>query len=231
MGIIIEKEYYIRVQDNLNTLKRNHFNSDPDDPIIFHREEIVKKVDAYKVLQDPKKEKAFNDDLINFFRDLDCTLILVVLDKKYLKGKYKYPVHPYHWALELMLERYCGYLKYIGKRGDVLAEERGGVEDMKLKEIYVDIYEKGTLQQQCDDFQATLTSRQIKIKPKKKNIAGLQIADLLANPCKQELLFEKGRTKHKDAIFGPVVYENVRDKYNKRFSNGKVDGYGKVFKG
>ena len=231
MGVIIEKESYLQTHDDLETLKRKHFDSDPDNPVVLHRDEIVKKRMAFKVLQEEEKEKAFNDDLIDFLRALDCILILVVLDKKYLKEKYKYPVHPYHWALELMLERYCGYLNYLNKKGDVLAEHRGGEEDMKLKEAYIKVYEKGTSQQKRSDFQTALISKQIKIKPKEKNIAGLQIADILANPCKQELLFEKGRTQKQEATFGRIVCESIGDKYNKRFSDGKVDGIGKVFRG
>jgi hypothetical protein len=38
-----------------------------------------------------------------------------------------------------------------------------------------------------------LTSKEIKLKPKNANIAGTQLADLLAYPLKQEILVENGR--------------------------------------
>jgi hypothetical protein len=64
-------------------------------------------------------------------------------------------------------------LNFHNVQGDVLAESRGGREDMQLKEAYRNVYESGTSFRKLDFFQKTLKSKEIKIKPKTANIAGM----------------------------------------------------------
>ena len=53
---------------------------------------------------------------------------------------------------------------------------------------FYDLREKGTDFLGPERFQKSLTSRQLKAKPKYNNISGLQIADLLAHPGRKEIL-------------------------------------------
>jgi hypothetical protein len=128
MGAFIEKDAYRQVHDDLEELKMAHFNYDPDDPVLLHRADIVNKKGPFGILCNQEKEVSFNNDLLDFLRNLECGLILVVLDKLNYKNRYKNPFHPYHFALTIMLERYCGYLKLFNKKGDVMAESRGGMK-------------------------------------------------------------------------------------------------------
>ena len=106
MGIAIEKEVRQQAHVDLENLKGKHFDYDPDEPIIFHRKEIIHKQGPFHVLKDPKKEKTFNNDLMEFLNVLECILIIVVIDKKYHIDTYgKSAFHPYHFALAAMLER------------------------------------------------------------------------------------------------------------------------------
>lgn len=52
-----------------------------------------------------------------------------------------------------------------------------------LKAAYQSIFQAGTLRHGEEFFQTRLTSKDVKLKPKEKNIAGLQLADLLAHPA------------------------------------------------
>jgi hypothetical protein len=97
-----------------------------------------------------------------------------------------------------------------------------------LKEEYKKLYEQGTGFHVPADFQNTLTSKEIKLKPKEKNIAGIQIADLLANPCRNEFLAEKGRIVLPEMVFGRRACEAVRDKFNRQVYTGRVEGWGKI---
>ena len=130
-----------------------------------------------------------------------------------------------------MLERNCGFLIFLNKRGDIWTEARGKKEDRSLKKEYSRIYTDGTYFRSASFFQRALTSNKIKIKSKKSNIAGLQIADILAHPCKQEFLYEKGRMSHSSSVFGRQISNCVRSKYNMQVYRQKVEGYGKVFIG
>jgi len=66
----------------LNVLKASIFRHDPDDPLIFHRSEIVKKSGPFGVLADPVLCKRFDDELIACLTDIDYTVITAVIDKK-----------------------------------------------------------------------------------------------------------------------------------------------------
>ena len=108
--------------------------------------------------------------------------------------------HPYHHCLAALLERYCLWLG--DRRGDVLGESRRGNEDRHLKAAYQAIFQAGTLRHGEEFFQTRLTSKDIKLKPKEKNIAGLQLADLLAHPAKQRCLARHGVAGVVEGDFG-----------------------------
>lgn len=62
-------------------LKRKYFGSHPDEPIILHRKELVNKKHPFECLRDPGRKYDFNSDLLSLLRDLDCTVVTVVIDK------------------------------------------------------------------------------------------------------------------------------------------------------
>ncbi|MGQ9666008.1 MAG: hypothetical protein ACUVWB_01725, partial [Anaerolineae bacterium] len=104
----------------------------------------------------------------------------MVIDKQAHINRYGNAAHhPYHYCLTVLLERYCGFLNHLHANGDVMGESRGGAEDQQLKAAYQSVYENGTKSHEPTFFQRALTSKELKLKPKSANIAGLQIADLL----------------------------------------------------
>ncbi len=229
-GCIVETEAYASsFYPKLEELKQKHFPHDPDDVVILHRKEIINKESHFWRLRDPQKEGEFNADILKFLQEQEYKVITVVIDKMAHIERYQgFAYHPYHFCLSAMLERYCGFLYSANANGDVMAESRGGEEDRKLKEAYQNIYNTGNLFRESSFFQSVLTSKEIKIKLKDANIAGIQIADLIAFPSKQRILVENKRASEPDKkIFGGKVCEIIESKYNNY--NGKVKGYGKVF--
>lgn len=232
MGVAMERAVREQAHADLEDLKRRHFDYDPDTPIIFHRKEIIHKQGVFKNFKDQDKRDAFDDDLIHFLKGLDCILIIVVIDKKHHIDTYGMSAFPpYHFALTAMMERYCGYLNFWNSRGDILAEKRGKKEDRELENEYLKIYDGGTYFHKAPFFQRALTTKKMKTGSKMSNIAGLQIADLLAHPCTQELLFEKGRIPSLPSVFGRKIFASVKYKYNVQIHTGRASGYGKVFIG
>jgi hypothetical protein len=129
------------------------------------------------------------------------------------------------------LERYCGFLNFYNAQGDVLAESRGGTEDTQLKEAYHTLFRSGTYFHWAESFQRALTSREIKLKPKSANVAGLQVADLLAYPVKQEILLDRRQISDPGDVFSKEICKVIASKYNRQVYEGRVYGYGKVFLG
>lgn len=128
-----------------------------------------------------------------------------------------------------MLERYCGFLNFYNAHGDIMAESRGGKEDTELNAGYRHVLASGTQWRGCGFFQGVLTAKELKLKPKAANIAGLQLADILAHPCKQEILYENGRVMTRGKVFGAEICRAIEDKYNRQVYRGRVEGHGMVF--
>lgn len=106
-----------------------------------------------------------------------------------------------------------------------MAESRGGKEDMRLKASYERLWEEGTDFVEPEQFQTALTSRQLKVKTKASNISGLQVADLLAHPSRNEILAERGLLDRGLAPFAKSVVDILQRKYDQR--EGQV--FGKKF--
>jgi len=115
----------------------------------------------------------------------------VVIDKREHKRRYSvWRFHPYHYCLTVLLERYVQWLAR-GTAGDVMVEARGKKENMQLERAFRYIYDNGSDHVPARLFAERLTSRELKIKSKTANIAGLQMADLVANPSCRDLICEK----------------------------------------
>ncbi len=228
-GCIVERDFYDTVfREEMTTIKKKHFSYDPDDPFVFHRDDIINKRRTFYCLRNPEKEALFNNDLLEFMGGMTYWIITVVIDKKAHIEKYGGAAyHPYHYCLTVMLERYCGLLSLLAGKGDVLAESRGRREDEQLKKAYAEIYDGGSHWVSRNRFQNVLTSREIKLKKKDHNIAGLQLADMLAHPLKVHTLVENGRITVQDG-FGSKIVATVIGKFNKNLYNGRIDGYGRV---
>ncbi len=214
----------------LQEFKTKHFGDELDEPVILHREEISAKTRPFHVLKDPVKNSLFCSELLAFVEQSRFTAYIVVIDKVSTSSKW-YGLadsHPYHIGLLAMLERFCGNLAFSRSNGDVMAEARGGREDMQLKAAYRAIYDGGSSFKPSEFFQKTLSTKEIKIKPKTANTPGLQFSDILAYPAKMRLLEEYGRNKPATG-FTKEMADVLNKKYNRRYANGRVSGYGKIF--
>lgn len=228
-GVIIESSHCLDViQPEMQSMKRTFFQVDPDEPIILHRKELLNKRFPFASLRDPKVEAQFNIALLEVLARWEYVVITVVIDKQAHRNKYRvWHYHPYHYCLGVTLERYVQFLEAGRHRGDVMVEARGGREDSKLKESYARLYHGGTLFVPVTSWQAHLTSAELKVKPKTANIAGLQVADLLAHPSRRQVLLEHGFMQHGPATFGDRITAVLEGKYYRSERTGKVSGYGR----
>lgn len=84
--------------------------------------------------------------------------------------------------------------------------------------------EKGMLAQ---EFQEVLTSKELKVKPKSKNDAGLQIADILTYPSKRQALVEHELTPKVQPSFSDKICAILDECKYRRSKDGLIEGYGK----
>lgn len=156
----------------------------------------------------------------------EYTVITVCIDKKKHKETYRtWRYDPYHYCLAILLERFIFFLNRQQSKGDMLAESRVGKEDLRLKVAYERLWKYGTEYLEPMKFQAALTSKQLKVKPKANNIPGLQLADLIAHPSRNEILLEQGLLERRISEFGQKVITILQAKYDRQ--EGRI--YGKKF--
>jgi hypothetical protein len=234
-GVVFERgKPYSDFADDLEALKRV-FWEDPDDRVVLHREDIQNRRGAFSILRDGDRRGVFDQYLLTMIEAAPIRVIAVALDKStHGASTYRALAHPYHYALLALLERYCGWLRFAKRRGDVLVEARGRNEDDQFAEAYERFYRAGSGNAgylSASVAQSTLTSARPKIKPKVQNIAGLQVADLLAHPLTRDVLVRYKRLDNHGGEFARRISDAVRPKYNRRFATGQAMGYGQVFLG
>ena len=183
-GIIVDLDYVrTTLSPAVETLKARYFNSHPDDPVVLHRRELLKGAQPFHALQDAKVRASFDRDLIALLRNLDYSVITAVIDKWDHWSRYGvWSTHPYHYCMQVLVERFVLELNQRGVVGDVMAESRGAREDKDLKNAFSEVYKTGSAGLLPAVLQKRLTSRELKVQPKSANIAGLQLADLIAYP-------------------------------------------------
>jgi len=230
LGVWFRQEQdYVPFCDEMEAFKRRIFGPRPDRPVILHRSAIINRRGPFGILQDAGKQEEFNAGLLELLDNAQFRLIIVVIDKQMHLETYTSPDHPYHYCLSAMLDRYSGYLNLKNAAGDVMAEARGREEDLQLGVAYRGVYDAGTYMFGHEHHQRALTSNKIKIQPKYKNIAGLQLADMFAHPVKQAMLRQEGLITWDSSPFANKLLEIARRKANREEFRGRVNGYGAVW--
>lgn len=228
-GVIFELDYIRKtVQPKLEELKKKYFEYHPDEPPILHRKELVNKKYPFSQLKDPKVEKLFNKDFLSLLDELQFTVISVLIDKLGHQRKYEtWKYDPYHYCMEIIVERFFFFLESKDSKGDLMIESRGGKEDMRLKKSFHKIWESGTHFIQGEKLQNILTSRELKVKPKYLNISGLQIADLVAHSSRKFMFRKYDIEEGTRYTFGDEIINII----GKKYYQGKdgIEGYGIKF--
>lgn len=211
------------IHPELEALKRAYFGSHPDDPIIFHRKEMVNALPPFAALADTAIRDRFDSEMLALLARWEFTAFSVCIDKKRHREMYTtWRFDPYHYCLAVLLERFVFFLDSKNAHGDVLAESRGGKEDRRLKDSFENLWAKGTQYLETGRIQKRLTSRQLKVKTKANNIAGLQLADLIAHPSRAEILHENKLVDKAPAPFAAKVIAILAGKYHQ--SRGRPHG-------
>lgn len=210
-GCIFDFDYYSTVAEpKINDLKIKHFGKID---VILRSYDIRKQKGSFSCLVDRKKREAFYADLNDLVRSLDFKIIAAGINKLQLKSLYHEPDNPYNLCLQFILER---AVMFLGRSSDKLIfriESRETHNDRKLAEVYekfrlVDhqYFKKEEIQSKFVDFS---------FNQKSQNIAGHQIADLMAYPIGVSILDNKRENS---------AFDIVRTKFHSK--NGTYQNYG-----
>lgn len=225
-GILLSQETYGNdVVPRIEKL-RSYFYTDYDSKPPLHLSDIMAAKGNFAALKDEEVRRNFDADFLSLIKEVDYQIITVVVDKNEHEDKYLKPMHPYHWGLWCMLERYCNFLRLRNSRGDVMAEARGKKEDRKLQEVFTRFYESDSEFASPANIQLRLADNQIKFRQKMNLTCGLEFADLLALNSKIDVLHAYGRIKELNENFTARVIAEIQGKYYRGATN-KVAGNGK----
>lgn len=218
---------YVRdvFQPRLEEMKKAYFQSHPDDPIILHRSELVRAKPPFSALENEHVRNEFNRELLKFIQSTEFTVIAVIIDKlEHNEGYVTWRYDPYHYCQEILIERYRLFLNIQRAVGDVMIESRGGKEDMRLKKSFKSIMINGTQYLKPNELAEAYTSKELKVKPKSANIAGLQLADLIAHPVRRWFFKHVFDLHDTHRTFSDEILETIEPKF---FRYGtKIYGYG-----
>ena len=231
-GVIMSLSEHDILDKHLNDMKLRYIGSTD---VILHRREIISAKPPFKALKDEIARDGFNTILLRIITELKYEVISILIDKKALVDKYTLlkAYDPYALALEFLMQRFQYRMQQYSKDygqiyGDIIAESRGGREDRITKETYTLMYDgKGYNELVSADMFYSL--REIKLKKKKDNIAGLQLVDLISHPSRRYILTQNNLAHDiKPTSFEQkVVEELVKSKFYRQ--NGIIEGYGTVF--
>jgi hypothetical protein len=184
---ISSHENYITPE--IESLKADLFgHSLPDNAVILHRREIVRREGHFTVLREKAVNESWESRILDLIGSLPYIVNTVLIDKHEHVRRYAvWHYNPYHYCMRAIVERYVLWLRRHKRQGDVVVEPRDKNTDKKLKASFQYIYNHGTEHIPAAIVQAHLTSHEIKFSPKPSNVCGLQLVDLLANPSHQAL--------------------------------------------
>ncbi len=218
------------IQPEMSQIKLDFFQKDPDEPVIFHRKEISRFQGVFKRLYSDKDlRRRFGDRMLQGYEDWQYTAVAITIDKlEHLKKYQTWHYAPYHYCLEVLLERYILFLNHADAKGDVMIEARYKKVDRQLSSSFTRMHDNGTSYLSKEITQKVLSSRNIKLKKKKQNIEGLQLADLLAHPAHYDLLLDYGIVDRHESEYGVKVAKILnRSKFHRNPETGEIRGYGK----
>lgn len=177
-GVIIDREYLrTTVEPQMNQFKQQYFGRTD---VVLHTVDMRNGGGDYAFLADPVLRTGFYSDLNALLQAWDYKVIGCVIDKLRYVARYAYPADPYHYSLDILVERFCWELGAQLDAGFICAEKRGDDLDRALMEAWENLRTHGT--QHCGPKRIDNRIIGLDLRDKKPNLAGLQLADLVVTP-------------------------------------------------
>jgi hypothetical protein len=187
----------------------------------------MSRAGVFAALNDDHLRAEFDARFAALVAEVPAPVFTVSIDKQDHLQKYKvWQFSPYHYVMTCLLERFVLWLNRTGNVGDVMGEARNPTHDAQLRRAFRFFYENGTKVRPAV-IHARLTSKELKLEPKTANIAGLQIADLLAHPAHRSYKFTKlGQPIPND--YGAFLARLLeRHSYDRNPKTQQIEGYGR----
>ncbi|MGH7233530.1 MAG: DUF3800 domain-containing protein [Nitrospiraceae bacterium] len=213
-GYIMDLHYHESVATPLlNAYKHRLFGTSD---FILHTAEIVRRKGPFQKLTDHTFRDKFYSETNAFMRELDYKVVACAIRKDEHLDQYGLvAMDPYLLSLRVLVERFAFEIGSVSGGGQIVAEARDETLDNELRLAWIDIRTAGTEYLSASDIRTRIT--ELHVRDKAKNIAGLQVADLIVSPIGRFIL---GKNPRQD-------WQIIRSKFRSA-KDGRYEGYGLV---
>jgi hypothetical protein len=191
-GIIADVRYAKDVMDpEIRRFKRELFDNEQ---LILHTADICRNKNGFEQLKDGAFRDAFYKKLDHLMRSLDYKVVACAIRKQpYLEHYGADAFDPYEQCLRILVERFCYEIGGYGDCGWIVAECRDEKLDTQLMATWAELRKGGTFYLSGDAVSTRI--KDLVYREKERNIAGLQIADLVVSPIGRHVI---GKEPHED---------------------------------
>ena len=184
--------------------------------IVLHERDIRRNTGDFALLRGLAQRSAFEADLIDLIDATPFIIIAAVVHKTRLQVRYPRPDDPYALCLRFAFERLRWHLNAVSGPDHVariMAESRNPVADRELRRAF-DKFKRG------DYLGTKIENVALEFATKKDGHAGMEIADLVANPIARHVL---------DLPEALIPFGVIESKFRRNY-RGQADGWGlKIF--
>ncbi len=220
LGGVIADRAYVRntIEPEMQQFKLKHFGRTD---VILHTVDMGKGRGEYAFLANPTKRAAFYTELNALLQRWDYKVIACVFELPRFIAQYANPADPYHYGLEILIERFCKELGSDDDAGFICAEKRNPGFDRELMAAWEALRTGGGGTGYASSVEIDRKIIDLSLKEKKHNIAGMQLADLVVTPPGRHVA---GHTANPNQVQWAVVESKLR-----RVS-GTYKGYGLIIR-
>jgi hypothetical protein len=179
------------------------------DDLILHTADVSRARNGFERLIDPAFRQEFYTRLNELMRTLEFTIVACAIRKDRHLVRYRSSaLDPYFFSLEILVERFCYEIGSQPGGGRMVVEQRDPTLDRQLMLTWESLRNRGT------DYLRPITGQQRIVglypRPKRENIAGLQLADLVVSPIGRFVL---GKQTHEDFRIIESKFRRYRGTY------------------
>lgn len=186
-GVLVETEYGQKeLEQAVSRFKDDLFGRSD---FVLRTADICRNRGVFEPLKNRVTRESFYEELNRLMRDLEYQVLACAIDKPRHARRYgSYAFDPYMLSLEVLVERLC-YEVSAREGGQIIAEKRNHHLDKQLELAWQKTKESGTSFVSAQDVQEKI--RDLRLRSKQDNIAGLQLADLVASPIGRHVIGKK----------------------------------------
>jgi hypothetical protein len=209
-GIVVSEEKLKWLEHKVQVLKDDFWGNQYT---ILHSRDIRKCQRGFEILFDLDVKKRFYNCVNDILGTADIYIIVAcaILKEPYIRN-YGRLNDVYAQSLSFVLERTVFYLDSLryekASELHTIVEQRGKKEDEKLRMFYNQLLANGTYWASAERLKSYAKS--FTLLPKKANVIGLQVADLVAYPITRHLLDPTEPNMAYDVIKDNIYAENEK---------------------